>query len=102
MYRRVEGTEVETTAPTSAASTPAPPRPSSTPRRPDVSGQRSWPITDCGFWVIDGRRVRRRGSAKWFPMAMHMLEGMLIGMRSSQRIVGQRERLLSLGACPPV
>ena len=34
---------------------------------------------------------------EWFPMAMHMLEGMTIGFRSSQRIVGQRERLLSLG-----
>ena len=53
-------------------------------------------ITDCEFWVIDagefGDRIR-----DWFPMAMHMLEGMMIGMRSSQRIVGQRERLLSLG-----
>ena len=30
-------------------------------------------------------------------MAMHMLEGLTSGMRSSQAIVGQRERLLSLG-----
>ena len=30
-------------------------------------------------------------------MAMHMLEGWRIGMRASQAIVGQRERLLSLG-----
>ena len=34
-------------------------------------------------------------------MAMHMLEGLAIGMRSSQAIVGQRERLLSLGRCRP-
>ena len=30
-------------------------------------------------------------------MAMHLLEGLTIGMRSSQAAVGQRERLLSLG-----
>ncbi|WP_375433043.1 ATP-binding protein [uncultured Friedmanniella sp.] len=53
-------------------------------------------VTDCTFWVIDadeyGAEIRT-----WFPMAMHMLEGLTIGMRSSQLIVGQRERLLSLG-----
>ena len=30
-------------------------------------------------------------------MAMHMLEGLTLGMRASQALVGQRERLLSLG-----
>ena len=30
-------------------------------------------------------------------MAIHMLEGLAIGMRTSQVVVGQRERLLSLG-----
>ncbi|QFZ19455.1 ATP-binding protein [Saccharothrix syringae] len=34
----------------------------------------------------------------WFPMAMHLLEGLFFGMRNTQRIVGQRERLLALGA----
>ncbi|MFL6026912.1 MAG: ATP-binding protein [Friedmanniella sp.] len=53
-------------------------------------------VTDCNFWVIDaddfGERIR-----EWFPMAIHMLEGLTIGYRSTQAIVGQRERLLSLG-----
>ena len=53
-------------------------------------------VTDCAFWTIDagafGTRLR-----EWFPMAAHMLEGLALGMRSSQVIVGQRERLLSLG-----
>ena len=30
-------------------------------------------------------------------MAMHMLEGLAVGMRAGQALVGQRERLLSLG-----
>jgi CRP-like cAMP-binding protein len=53
-------------------------------------------VTDAEFWVIDaavfGPQIR-----VWFPMAMHMLEGVTLGFRSSQAIVGQRERLLSLG-----
>src|SRR3978361_999641 len=32
-----------------------------------------------------------------FPMAMHMLEGLSVGLRSTQVVVGQRQRLLSLG-----
>ncbi|MGW5672766.1 histidine kinase, partial [Micromonospora sp. NPDC003776] len=34
----------------------------------------------------------------WFPMATHLLEGLFIGMRNTQTIVGERERLLALGA----
>jgi signal transduction histidine kinase len=53
-------------------------------------------IDDSRFWVIDagmfGEKIR-----EWFPMATHMLEGLATGMRNSQLVVGQRERLLSLG-----
>ena len=53
-------------------------------------------VTDARFWVIEadafGAKIR-----EWFPMAMHMLEGLTLGMRTSQAAVGQRERLLSLG-----
>jgi signal transduction histidine kinase len=53
-------------------------------------------ISDSRFWVVDaasfGEKIR-----EWFPMAMHMLEGLATGMRNSQLVVGQRERLLSLG-----
>jgi signal transduction histidine kinase len=34
----------------------------------------------------------------WFPMAIHLLEGLFLGMRNTQRIVGQRQKLLALGA----
>jgi signal transduction histidine kinase len=34
----------------------------------------------------------------WFPMAMHLLEGLFFGMQNTQRIVGERERLLALGS----
>ncbi|MEV0714231.1 ATP-binding protein [Asanoa sp. NPDC050611] len=34
----------------------------------------------------------------WFPMAMHLLEGLFFGMRSMQTMVSERERLLALGS----
>jgi signal transduction histidine kinase len=34
---------------------------------------------------------------EWFPMAVHLLEGLLFGTRNAQEAVGQRERLLALG-----
>jgi signal transduction histidine kinase len=53
-------------------------------------------ITDCRFLLLPaaefGAVIRT-----WFPMAVHMLEGLYQGMRNSQAVVGQRERLLSLG-----
>ncbi len=63
--------------------------------------QRAYPgsmqaITDSRFFVLPASEF---GAifAQWFPMAMHLLEGIFLGMRSSQAIVGQRERLLGLG-----
>jgi signal transduction histidine kinase len=35
---------------------------------------------------------------EWFPMPLHMLEGLFYGMQSSQQAVSQRERLLALGS----
>jgi signal transduction histidine kinase len=36
--------------------------------------------------------------ASWFPMAVHLLEGLFFGTRNTQEAIGQRERLLALGA----
>ncbi|HLL68675.1 MAG TPA: ATP-binding protein [Micromonosporaceae bacterium] len=35
---------------------------------------------------------------RWFPMAIHLLEGLFFGMRNTQTIIGQREHLLALGS----
>ncbi|MER6349967.1 ATP-binding protein [Streptomyces sp. NPDC001595] len=35
---------------------------------------------------------------EWFPMAVHLLEGLFFGSKNSQRMIGQRERLLALGS----
>ncbi|MGD1218660.1 MULTISPECIES: ATP-binding protein [Streptomyces] len=34
----------------------------------------------------------------WFPMAVHLLEGMFFGTQNTQRTINQRERLLALGS----
>jgi signal transduction histidine kinase len=35
---------------------------------------------------------------EWFPMAVHMLEGLFFGGQSTKQAIGQRERLLALGS----
>ncbi|MEU9187462.1 ATP-binding protein [Streptomyces sp. NPDC048484] len=35
---------------------------------------------------------------EWFPMAVHLLEGLFFGSQNIQRTIGQRERLLALGS----
>jgi signal transduction histidine kinase len=35
---------------------------------------------------------------QWFPMALHLLEGLFYGNQRTQQVIGQRERLLALGS----
>jgi signal transduction histidine kinase len=53
-------------------------------------------VTDCDLWVIDAAEFGEK-FREWFPMSVHLLEGLSQGYRSSQALIGQRERLLSLG-----
>jgi signal transduction histidine kinase len=53
-------------------------------------------VTDCTFLALPAAEfaaVFRR----WFPMAVHLLQGLFLGSRNSEELVGQRERLLALG-----
>jgi signal transduction histidine kinase len=53
-------------------------------------------ITDCRFLALPAgpfAAVFR----EWYPMAVHLLEGMFVGQRNSAELIGQRERLLALG-----
>jgi signal transduction histidine kinase len=54
-------------------------------------------LDDCEFFVMSatdfGHMMR-----EWFPMAIHLLEGLALGMRSSQAAIGERQRLAALGA----
>jgi signal transduction histidine kinase len=54
-------------------------------------------LDDCDFFVMPaadfGTMMR-----EWFPMAIHLLEGLFYGMRNSQAVIGERQRLTALGA----
>jgi signal transduction histidine kinase len=53
-------------------------------------------VTDCTFLALPAAEfaaVFRR----WYPMAVHLLQGLFLGTRNSDELVGQRERLLALG-----
>jgi signal transduction histidine kinase len=54
-------------------------------------------LTDCRLFVL---RAGDFGDAvrTWFPMAIHLLEGLFYGMRNSQNVIGQRQQLLALGS----
>ena len=49
------------------------------------------------FFVLDAG-VFAGMMRDWFPMAVHMLEGLFFGVQNTQQAVGQRERLLALGS----
>ncbi len=54
-------------------------------------------ISDARFFVLRSQDFAWM-MRNWFPIAIHLLEGLFLGMRNSQRIVGQRQQLLALGA----
>jgi signal transduction histidine kinase len=49
------------------------------------------------FFVLDAD-VFAQLMHEWFPMAVHLLEGLFFGNRNAQQAIGQRERLLALGS----
>ncbi|MGV9676349.1 ATP-binding protein [Nocardia sp. NPDC003482] len=49
------------------------------------------------FFVLDAGTFSRM-MQEWFPMALHLLEGIFFGNRNANEIIGQRERLLALGS----
>ena len=49
------------------------------------------------FYVLDADKFAWM-MRDWFPMAVHMLEGLFFGIKNVQQQVGQRERLLALGS----
>ncbi len=51
----------------------------------------------CRFFTLDAATFAGLMN-DWFPMAVHLLEGLLFGSRNTQEAIGQRERLLALGS----
>jgi signal transduction histidine kinase len=49
------------------------------------------------LYVLDASKFAELMN-EWFPMAVHLLEGLFFGVQNTQQAVGQRERLLALGS----
>jgi signal transduction histidine kinase len=67
-----------------------------------VSGAQSW--ASNLRTVRDSRLFRLSADdfayvlQTWFPMAVHLLDGMFLGMTNADALIGQREKLIALGA----
>ncbi|MEU0557915.1 ATP-binding protein [Dactylosporangium sp. NPDC006015] len=66
-------------------------------RVPQVYNNTMHAITDSEMYELPAVEL---GAAmrEWFPMAMHLLEGLFFGMRNVNNAAAERERLLALGA----
>jgi signal transduction histidine kinase len=53
-------------------------------------------ISDCAMLALPADTFAEQ-FARWFPMAVHLLEGVLLGMRKGNQQIAERERLLALG-----
>jgi signal transduction histidine kinase len=51
---------------------------------------------DSTFLAVRAREFRDV-FREWYPMAVHLLQGLFLGQRNTASVVGQRERLLALG-----
>ncbi len=54
-------------------------------------------VSDATFFVVSAATFRTV-IRTWFPMATHLLEGLFYGMRNTQAVVGERQRLSALGS----
>ncbi len=52
--------------------------------------------SDATFLALRAREFERVFRA-WYPMAVHLLQGLFLGQQNSAAVIGQRERLLALG-----
>jgi signal transduction histidine kinase len=66
-------------------------------RAPETYNSSLRAIVDSRFFVLPAADFTT-AVRDWFPMATHLLEGVFLGVRNTQAIIGQRERLLALGS----
>ena len=53
-------------------------------------------ITECSFLVLPAGKFGMQFRT-WFPMAAHLLAGVIVGGRNRESVIAPRERLLALG-----
>jgi signal transduction histidine kinase len=60
--------------------------------------QNSLRVTEPSRFYVLGADCFAQIMNEWFPMAVHLLEGLFFGGQRSREAIGQRERLLALGS----
>jgi signal transduction histidine kinase len=55
-------------------------------------------VTEPSRFYVLGADCFAQIMNEWFPMAVHLLEGLFFGGRKTSEAIGQRERLLALGS----
>jgi signal transduction histidine kinase len=55
-------------------------------------------VTEPSRFFVLGADCFAQIMNEWFPMAVHLLEGLFIGSQRTREAIGQRERLLALGS----
>jgi signal transduction histidine kinase len=53
-------------------------------------------LSDCRVLALPSREFNEVFH-RWYPMAVHLLQGMFVGISTTNALVGQHERLLALG-----
>jgi signal transduction histidine kinase len=67
------------------------------PNAPETYNNSMRAVAPSRFFVLDAP-LFAQAMRDWFPMAVHMLEGLFYGIKSTNDAVNQRERLLALGS----
>ena len=60
--------------------------------------QNSLRVTEPSRFYVLGAECFAQIMNEWFPMPVHLLEGLFFGGQRTREVVGQRERLLALGS----
>ncbi len=55
-------------------------------------------VTQPSEFFVIGAETMATMMNTWFPMAVHLIEGFIMGMRRTNETLGERERLLALGS----
>jgi signal transduction histidine kinase len=66
-------------------------------RVPQTYAQSMRAVTECQFFTLSAEHFSQL-MTEWFPMPVHLLEGLFFGNQKAQSSVAQRERLLALGS----
>ena len=97
LFRRVGPDDVETTRTSQPGVYAGAWRSYLGPNAPETYNNSMRAVTPSRFFVLDAP-LFAQAMREWFPMAVHMLEGLFYGIKSTNDAVNQRERLLALGS----